>query len=477
MRQLRLLREHYKREKLLNLVLYAREKRREIPDRCSRFLRRYLIIMNQNTRAAKELDARIPQSSCAPKRDFSNSFDDAERYNEQRCLDTFRFTMTEINELVQLLGLETHRDGRPFLFHTMNRCTYTGKEGSLLLLAHLTQAPTFLSLIGKGFTFGSVPNGTQLVNQVIRWLYMEWAGPLLSLPLRMWHDEKGPSGEPRAFYFRNCLSKRIQFQRRQNQGEELSEYDEEQLEDFFQSVRHTSFYLDGTTVDICRPGVNQRAQYNGYKKSHQISYQGLVAPDGLAVRLGGAFEGTLNDSAAYLRENLELDMHELHKEFRHSLHNPDAADDESDEDDEDEDAVGLFTIYADAAYSRTKYLKRSFKKRDGRISKSKQRFNEVMSSCRIHVENFFGQVKQNFKIMDDKPSFKLLQSIRRAGDEKYAFDMRVFCCVFLTNLRTCLNESSISAENDCVPPSVEKYLAMKESFLRYMEQRQAEDEE
>jgi len=70
---------------------------------------------------------------------------------------------------------------------------------------------------------------------------MEWAGPLLSLLLRMWLDEKGPSGEPRTFYFRDCLSKRIQFQSRRNQMEELSEYDEEQLEQLLWSVRHTSF--------------------------------------------------------------------------------------------------------------------------------------------------------------------------------------------------------------------------------------------
>jgi len=111
-------------------------------------------------------------------RDFSNTFDDAERYNEQKSRGTFRFTMAEINKLVRLLGLETHRDGRPFIFHTINRCLYTGKEGFLLLLANLMQAATLLSLIEKGFTFGSVPNGTQLVNQVIRGC--TWSGRVLS---------------------------------------------------------------------------------------------------------------------------------------------------------------------------------------------------------------------------------------------------------------------------------------------------------
>jgi len=55
MRQHRRLSEHDKRLKLLNLVLYAREKRKGIPDRCSRFLKRYLIIKNQYKKQLQKL--------------------------------------------------------------------------------------------------------------------------------------------------------------------------------------------------------------------------------------------------------------------------------------------------------------------------------------------------------------------------------------------------------------------------------------
>ena len=261
----------------------------------------------------------------------------------------------------------------------------------------------------------------------------------------------GSRGELRALYFRECLRNKIQFERDNKRGGE-DNVDDVEIEQLFHSVRNTTFYMDETTVDISRPGVNQRVQYNGYKKRHQISYLGLIAPDGLAIRLGGAYVGTMNDAAVYSRELLELNMQEIHDEFRRDEANQDA-NNEDDENEEYED--GLFTIYADAAYTQTRFMKRSFKKYRGLLHNTKKHFNYVMSSCRIHVENFFGIVKQSFKVMDDKPSFKLLSSVKRPEDAKYAFDMRVFCCVFLTNLRTCLQESQISAGNDCVPPIAE----------------------
>jgi len=36
----------------------------------------------------------------------------------------------------------------------------------------------------EGFTFGALPAGSQLVNEVVRFLYNNWAGPLLLMPLK-----------------------------------------------------------------------------------------------------------------------------------------------------------------------------------------------------------------------------------------------------------------------------------------------------
>jgi hypothetical protein len=176
LRDLRRARNRYEQEKLLNAFLYQGDVRRKKRSALQWFILRHLVSKRQHERRLSELESRISQSSCVEKRDFSNSFDE---YNDAKCIDTFRFNMREINELVRLLGLETHADGKPFEFHTPNRCSYTGKEGLLLLLAHLTQAPTYINLPEKGFTFGSAANGSQLVNEVIRWMYLEWAEPLL----------------------------------------------------------------------------------------------------------------------------------------------------------------------------------------------------------------------------------------------------------------------------------------------------------
>ena len=42
---------------------------------------------------------------------------------------------------------------------------------------------------------------------------------------------------------------------------------------------------------ICRPGVNQRILYNGYKSVHSIKFQSVVIPNGLISNLFGPYEG------------------------------------------------------------------------------------------------------------------------------------------------------------------------------------------
>ena len=80
-------------------------------------------------------------------RDFTAYFDDAERFNEQKCLALFRFNMEEINTMMDLLGLND------MTFCLPNRAKYTGKEGFLVLLTHLTRASEFVGLTEEGFTY------------------------------------------------------------------------------------------------------------------------------------------------------------------------------------------------------------------------------------------------------------------------------------------------------------------------------------
>ena len=44
---------------------------------------------------------------------------------------------------------------------------------------------------------------------------------------------------------------------------------------------------DGTVRPISKPGVNQRAVYNGHKRVHALKFQSLALPNGLIGNLFG----------------------------------------------------------------------------------------------------------------------------------------------------------------------------------------------
>jgi len=456
------------RKQLLNFAIFGRQHHsendggRERRQAVVALSARYVLLKKQHERLVNYNESRIGQSTCSAKRDFTTFFDDAERYNEQTCLALFRFKMEEIDKLVEILSLnERQRNGEPFQFVLPNRCTFTGKEGLLLCLAYLNTGKPFLTLLEEGFTFGASPNGSQLVNVVVRFLYYRWAGPLLHMPLKMWLRVTTPTGhESRAEYYRRCISDSIEVKSREIlAAENLSRANAVQLERMCEQVKNTTFYCDGTDIEVCRPEENQEAFYNGRKKCHVISYQGIVAPDGLMVRLGGAYEGRVHDARAYREEGFEYELKDMCEEFE----GDDGGGGEIESDDDDD--VGSFTIFADSAYSMTKYTKRPYKKSvGGHIGVAKRKYNGLMSSCRTDVENAFCLVKM-FKWMGSKYRIKLLQSIQRGNDEKPAHDMSVYVSCFLTNLRTCLRWNQISTKNKCVPPRIEVYLSMRDMYL------------
>ena len=58
-------------------------------DAILQYVLRHLVSKRQYKRRVRELESRISQSSCVEKRDFSNSFDDAERYRGDRVSNAF----------------------------------------------------------------------------------------------------------------------------------------------------------------------------------------------------------------------------------------------------------------------------------------------------------------------------------------------------------------------------------------------------
>ena len=52
-------------------------------------------------------------------------------------------------------------------------------------------------------------------------------------------------------------------------------------------------FIDGTFCECTHLTHNQQADYNGWKLSHGTKYQGVMAPDGMFVHLGGSIQGDL----------------------------------------------------------------------------------------------------------------------------------------------------------------------------------------
>lgn len=134
MKELRLLKRWRRFHRSVNYVEYQEQERMRGPIAFSSFMLRELLLRKHYNKRLQYLESRISQSSCVPKRDFTAYFDDAERFNEQKCLALFRFKLGEINTMMDLLGLNG------MTFPLPNPAKYTGKEGFLLLLTHLTRA-------------------------------------------------------------------------------------------------------------------------------------------------------------------------------------------------------------------------------------------------------------------------------------------------------------------------------------------------
>ena len=72
-------------------------------------------------------------------------------------------------------------------------------------------------------------------------------------------------------------------------------------------------FLDGTRIQIARPGGNycdQRSVYSGYKRHRCVNYQTITTPDGLLFHIYGLVEGRRSDLYVYRESRLEDDLQE-----------------------------------------------------------------------------------------------------------------------------------------------------------------------
>lgn len=112
---------------------------------------------------------------------------------------------------------------------------------------------------------------------------------------------------------------------------------------------------------ISRPLRFQELVYNGHKRFHGLSYQSIMAPDGLVISLFGPQQGAVHDSKMLFHSRLMADA------FLPSLCRD-----------------GGYYIFGDQAYPLSKYLIKGH--RGVNLSPTQSHFNEIMSGARIAVE-------------------------------------------------------------------------------------------
>ncbi|OWZ03864.1 hypothetical protein PHMEG_00024333 [Phytophthora megakarya] len=135
-------------------------------------------------------------------------------------------------------------------------------------------------------------------------------------------------------------------------------------------------FIDGTVRKICRPGngTEQRAMYNGHKRSHAVKYQSVVTPE-LIVQLFGPAEGRAHDLTLLDESKLD-EIISQDRRFR------------------------VYLLYGDPAYGQTNVVASPFDKIGA--TNEELAVNKSLSSVRITVEWGFGQIIGEWAMMDFK---------------------------------------------------------------------------
>ncbi|KAE9169870.1 hypothetical protein PF002_g30239 [Phytophthora fragariae] len=199
-------------------------------------------------------------------------------------------------------------------------------------------------------------------------------------------------------------------------------------------VEGVALFIDGTKHFICRPsprpngprGENlQKAVYNGHKRRHCLSYQGVIAPEGLFISFWGPVEGRRHDTTLLRQSGLQ--------EYIHShpvLQNLD------------------FIIYGDPAYGVSDII--SVPYQGASISPNMRACNALLSSLRVSVELGFNHVKRYFAHLEYAKAHKVRLS---------PVAVTVKCAVLFANIHTCINNGNqISQMFLLKPPKLEEYL-------------------
>ena len=206
----------------------------------------------------------------------------------------------------------------------------------------------------------------------------------------------------------------------------------ENLKSFANAVHNKGAALDicwdfvhGTVRPICRPSRDQRAVYNGHKRVHALTFQSVVAANGMIASLFGPVEGRRHDSRMLAMSGLlgQLEQHSF---------SPDGE---------------ALCIYGDPAYPHRVHLQRPFARRAA-LNPNEVAFNQSMSHVRVAVEWVFGDIINYFKFLDFRKKLKIgLSSVGKF----------YIVSALLRNSLTCLYGNNTSCFFEIDPPTLEEY--------------------
>ena len=248
----------------------------------------------------------------------------------------FRFTIPQLIKISDAMKLPTH-------MVTKNRIPFSDIEGLAIMLRRLS-FPNALHHLAPEFG-RDVCSISRIFNHMLSLLHARYGDHL-----RLWP----------------AISRR----RIKEYADSITRYE--------RAAIGTWAFIDGTHRDIARPGdpYQQLSTFNGHDRSNQLRYQLILAPDGLFISSTGPWVGIRHDSKMFDECDLQ---DELFPMVDHT----------------DSQGNGLvYMIYGDAAYRNKKIVMHPYYNVDPGTREA--RYNRLMSTLRVRIENSFGKTYNLF---------------------------------------------------------------------------------
>ena len=190
------------------------------------------------------------------------------------------------------------------------------------------------------------------------------------------------------------------------------------------AIRSIWCFLDGTLRRIAKPVRGQRIHYTGYKRTHGLTYQTLVAPDGLIVSVSRPYPASRNDVAIWHACGLREQLVPLVTQGQTVYH-----------------------IFGDKAYQGEALVMAPFK---AAVTDGQRLYNTAMSQLRVSVEHGYARLTNLWSFTDVKRQQRSL--LQPCGAYYHAM-------VLFANLRTCMDGGNqISDTFVMTPPTMVEYL-------------------